>query len=173
MTQTFSAASIYGIIDRMAAGDIQRWLDFHKRLKHPPRFINVFTAAKFDQGPDVLRQVKESLPDTIPVWRGYDGKDAWGNIPPPELPWTDSSFYLRLWNTSMTSARMAAGLWFERRVKPFLGVIRETGAIIHLLNEAQPLTNASFEAECIRLLGEEGIRAGAFAWTAGTPDWPD
>lgn len=173
MTQTYSAASIYGLIDRMDDAAIRAWLDFHRRLKHPSRFINVFTAAKFDQGPSVLRQVRDSLPNTIPVWRGYDGKDAWGNIPPAELAWDDSNFYLRLWNTAMTSARMAAGLWFNRRVQPHLKVIRETGAIIHLLNEATPVFNAAFEMECIRLLGEEGIRAGGFAWTAGTPDWPD
>jgi hypothetical protein len=68
---------------------------------------------------------------------------------------------------------MAAGMWFARRVKPFVDVIRETGAIVHLLNETAPVFNAPFETEAMRLLYEEGIRAGAFAWAAGTPDWPD
>jgi len=171
MSQTFSAVSIYGIIDRMDADAIQAWLDFHKRLKYPPRFINVFTASTFNDAPKVLRLVRDSLPKTGIVWRGYDGKDAWGNATSPE--WTDADYYINLWNRNATSAQMAAGMWFARRVKPYLDVIRETGAIIHLLNEAQPVFNAPFETECIRLLGEEGIRAGAFAWTAGTPDWPD
>lgn len=171
MSKTFSAASIYGIIDRMDAVQIQQWIDWHKRLKYPPRFINVFTAARFNEGPNVLRQVRASLPSTGIVWRGYDGKDAWGNPGDPE--WTDADYYKNLWNARLMSPQMAAGMWFARRVQPYVDVIRETGAIIHLLNEAAPLFNAPFETECIRLLGEEGIRAGAFAWTAGTPDWPD
>jgi len=173
MIQTFSAASIYGIIDRMDATAIQEWLNWHKRLKYPPRFINVFTAATFNDAPSILRQVRASLPNTTPIWRGYDGKDAWGNTPDSTLAWDDSNYYLMLWNNRLMTPQMAAGLWFVRRVKPYVDVIRETGAIIHLLNEAQPLFNAPFETECIRLLGEEGIRAGAFAWAAGTPDWPD
>lgn len=171
MTQIYSAASIYGIIDRMDAGEIQRWLDWHKRLHYPPRFINMFTAAKFNEAPNLLRQVRDSLPLTTPIWRGYDGKDAWGNT--PNTDWDDSNFYVNLWNHSAMSPAMAAGMWFARRVKPFVDVIRETGAIIHLLNEAQPMFNAPYETEQIRLLGEEGIRAGAFAYAPGTPDWPD
>jgi len=173
MKQTYSAASIYGIIDRMDANAIQAWIDWHKRLKYPSRFINMFTAARFEQAPNLLRQLRDSLPMTTPIWRGFDGKDAWGNIPPAELEWNDSNFYLRLHNVALTSAKMAAGLWFTRRVKPYVEMIRETGTIIHLLNEATPLFNAPFETEQIRPLGEEGIRAGAFAWTAGSPDWPD
>lgn len=157
----------------MDAAAIQAWLDFHKRLKYPPRFINVFTAARFNDAPNILRLVRDSLPKTDIVWRGYDGKDAWGNVPDEKHPWTDSNFYLNLWNAQLMSPQMAAGMWFARRVKPYLDGIRETDAIIHLLNEATPVFNAPFETECIRLLGEEGIRAGAFAWTAGTPDWPD
>jgi hypothetical protein len=171
MTQIYSAASIYGIIDRMDDSDIQSWLNFHKRLKYPPRFINIFTAARFNDAPNVLRKVRDQLPDTIPVWRGYDGRDAWGKATNPE--WTDANYYINLWNHSAMSPAMAAGMWFARRVKPYLDVIRETGSIIHLLNEAAPLFNAPFETECIRILGEEGIRAGAFAWTAGAPDWAD
>lgn len=171
MTKTYSAASIYGIIDRMDATAIQAWLGWHKRLKYPPRYINVFTAAKFDQGPYVLRTVRDSLPDTTPVWRGYDGKNAWGVAENPE--WTDANYYINLWNRNAISPQMAAGMWFARRVKPFVNVIRETGAIVHLLNEAAPIFNAAFETECMRILYEEGIRAGAFAWAAGTPDWPD
>lgn len=171
MVKTYSAASIYGIIDRMDATAIHAWLNWHTRLKYPPRFINVFTAAKFDQGPNILRQVRDCLTDTTPVWRGYDGKNAWGTAETPE--WTDENYYINLWNRNATSAKMAAGMWFARRVKPFVDVIRETGAIVHLLNEAAPVFNAPFETEAMRLLHEEGIRAGAFAWAAGTPDWPD
>lgn len=173
MKKTYAAASIYGIADRMDAADIQRWLGWHKRLKYPPRFINLFTAARFEQGPNLLRQIRDSLPMTTPVWRGYDGKDAWGNLPPPKNEWDDSNFYLRCWNHSMMSPQMAAGLWFARRVKPHLAVIRETGAAVMLLNEAQPVFNALYEAECIRVLGEEGVRASAFRWATGTPDWGD
>jgi hypothetical protein len=173
MSQIFSAASIYGIIDRMDAADIQKWINWHKGLKYPPRFLNVFTAARFNEAPSVLRQVRDSLPMTRPVWRGYDGKDAWGNTPKPELPWDDSNYYVRLWNDSAKSATMAAGMWFNQRVKPYLDVIRETNTIVMLLNEATPVFNAPFEAEAIRLLGEEGIRAAGFRWATGTPDWPD
>ncbi len=171
MSKTYSAASIYGIADRMDDGEIQNWLNWHKRLHYPPRFINLFTAARFNDAPNLLRLVRDSLPDTTPIWRGYDGKDAWGNAAYPT--WTDSNYYINLWNHSAVSPAMAAGMWFARRVKPYLDVIRETGAIIHLLNEAAPLFNAAYETECIRILGEEGIRAGAFAWAAGTPDWAD
>lgn len=171
MVKTYSAASIYAIIDKMDDTAINAWLGWHKRLKYPPRFVNVFTAAKFDQGADILRRVRASLPDTTPVWRGYDGKNAWGAAESPG--WTDENFYINLWNRNATSAQMAAGMWFARRVKPFVDVIRETGAIVHLLNEAAPLFNAPFETEAMRILHEEGIRAGAFAWAAGTPDWPD
>jgi len=170
---THSAASIYGIIDNMDAAAITAWLNWHKRLKYPPRFINCFTAAKFDQAPEVLRQIKTALPNTLPVWRGYDGKDPYGNTPEAASAWDDSNFYVRLWNNSATSAQMAAGMWFARRVKPYLSVIRETNAVIMLLNEAAAVFNAPFETECIRLLGEEGIRAAAFRWATGTPDWPD
>ncbi len=173
MSQIFSAASIYGIIDRMDAADIQKWINWHKGLKYPPRFLNVFTAARFNEAPNVLRLVRDSLPMTRPVWRGYDGKDAWGATPKPELPWDDSNYYVRLWNDSAKSAAMAAGMWFNQRVKPYLNVIRETEAIIMLLNEATPVFNAPFETEAIRLLGEEGIRAAGFRWATGTPDWPD
>jgi hypothetical protein len=171
MTKTYSALSIYGIIDRMDSTAITAWLGWHKRLKYPPRYINVFTASKFDQGPDVLRTVRDSLPDTTPVWRGYDGKNAWGTAESPE--WTDANYYINLWNRNATSPQMAAGMWFARRVKPHVKVIRETNAVVHLLNEAAPIFNAPFETECMRILHEEGIRAGAFAWAAGTPDWPD
>lgn len=173
MKQTYAAASIYGIADRMDAADIQNWLGWHKRLKHPPRFINLFTAARFEQGPNLLRQIRDSLPLTTPVWRGYDGKDAWGNVPPETMKWDDSNFYMRLWNGNGMGSRLAAGLWYQRRVKPYLDVIRETGAIVMLLNEANAIFNAPFEAECIRILGEEGIRAAAFRWNTGTPDWPE
>jgi hypothetical protein len=66
MTEIYSALSIYGIIDRMDSTAIMAWLKWHQRLKYPPRFINVFTASKFDQGPDVLRTVRHCLPDTTP-----------------------------------------------------------------------------------------------------------
>ena len=171
MTKTYSALSIYGIIDRMDSTAITAWLKWHQRLKYPARYINVFTASKFDQGPDILRLVRDRLPDTTPVWRGYDGKNAWGAAESPE--WTDANYYINLWNRNATSPQMAAGMWFARRVKPFLEVIRETGAIVHLLNEAAPVFNAPFETECMRILHEEGVRPGAFAWAAGTPDWPD
>lgn len=173
MTKTYSAASIYGIIDRMDAVAIQNWLAFHQRLKFPPRFLNVFTAAKFDQAPNILRQVRDSLPDTIPIWRGYDGKDAWGNIPPAGREWTDANFYLNMWNFTASSVQDAVYMWYQRRVKPYVDVIRETQAIIMLLNEADPLFNATFETEAIRVLGEEGLRAAAFRWMTGTPDWSD
>ena len=171
MVKTYSALSIYGIVDKMDDTAIRDWLKWHQRLKYPPRYINVFTASKFDQGADVLRTVRDWLPDTTPVWRGYDGKNAWGASESPE--WTDANFYINLWNRNATSPQMAAGMWFARRVKPYVKVIRETGAIVHLLNEAAPVFNAAFETECMRILYEEGIRAGAFAWAAGTPDWPD
>lgn len=167
----YSAASIYGIIDRMNAADLEAWLGWHRRLMHPPRFINVFAAARFAESPAILRQVKNALPDTTPIWRGYDGRDAWGNFPPANVDWNDSNFYLRLWNHSLMTPQMAAGLWYARRVKPYLDVIRETGAIVMLLNEASAVFNAPFETECIRILGEEGLRAAAFRWNTGTPDW--
>ncbi len=171
MTQMYSAASIYGLTDRMDDAAIRAWLNWHQKLKHPPRFINVFTAAKFEQGPNLLRQVRDALPDTTPVWRGYDGKDAWGNPANPE--WTDSDFYINMWNFSAASVPVAALMWFERRVKPYLSVIRETNAVVMLLNEATPVFNATFESECMRLMGEEGVRAAAFRWATGTPDWVD
>jgi len=173
MSQIFSAASIYGIIDRMDAADIQKWINWHKGLKYPPRFLNVFTAARFNEAPNLLQLVRDSLPLTRLVWRGYDGKDAWGNIPKPELDWNDSNYFLRLWNDSAKSASMAAGMWFNQRVKPYVDVIRETETIVMLLNEATPLFNAPFEMEAIRLLGEEGIRAAGMRWATGTPDWGD
>jgi hypothetical protein len=173
MKRTYAAASIYGIIDRMDVADIQRWLGWHKKLKYPPRFINVFTAARFNEAPNILRQVRDSLPDTTPVWRGYDGKDAWGNVPPETMKWDDSNYYLRLWNAMGMGPTLAANLWYTRRVKPYLPVIRETKSIVMLLNEANAIFNAPFETELIRILGEEGVRAAAFRWNTGTPKWAE
>lgn len=171
MTQRYSAASIYANLDRMDAGSLREWLDWHKALKHPPRYVNLFAAAKMNESVQVLREVKAALPKTTPVWRAYDGRDAWGGQ--ASAAWTDGNWWQQC-SLRGLSETLAAERWFARRVQPHLNVIRETGAIVMLLNEADPVFNARFEAECIRLLGEEGIRAAAMCWATGNPaNWGD
>lgn len=166
----FSAASFYANLDRMDAASLREWLDWHRKLKYPPRYVVLFSAARFYDTPDILRRVHGELPETTIVWRGFDGRDPWGAAPAMEV--NDSNFWAFCKSRGI-DVKTAAQLWVSRRVLPFANVISETGTVVHLLNEADPKSNAEFEAACIEQMGEEGVRAGAFAWAAGTPDWPD
>jgi len=170
MTKVFSAASLYANLDRMNAASLREWLDWHRKLKYPPRYVVLFSAARFYDTPKVLQKVHDELPETTIVWRGYDGRDPWGYVPLDEV--TDANFWLICQKRNI-DIKTASQMWVERRVLPFANVLRQTGTVVHLLNEADPKSNAEFEAACIEQMGEEGVRAGAFAWAAGTPDWPD
>lgn len=171
MSKRFAAASIYANLDRMDAASLKGWLDWHRALKYPPRYVNLFAAAKMNESAGLLREVKAALPDTTPVWRAYDGRDAWGGQ--TSEAWTDGNWWARCAMRGLSESA-AAALWYSRRVQPHEALIRETGAIVMLLNEAEPVFNARFEAECIRLLGENGIRAAAMCWATGNPaNWGD
>lgn len=174
MTKVYSAASLYANLDRMDTTSLNEWLAWHKALKYAPRYVVLFSAARMNDAPDVLRRVKDTLPDTTIVWRAFDGRDPWGAVPENGKRWDDSNFYMQLEHqNAFIAPSKAAQMWLDRRVMPHQKVITETNTVVMLLNEADPVFNAWFEAACIKELGEEGIRAGAFAWAAGTPDWWD
>lgn len=170
----YSAASIYANLDRMDAGSLREWLDWHKSLKFPPRYVVLFSAARMNDAPDAMRLIHRELPETTIVWRAYDGRDPWGAAAASYKQWDDSNYYRQLKDQNVfILPDKAAEMWVDRRVMPHQKVISETGAVVMLLNEADPLFNAYFEAQAIKALGDEGIRAGAFAWATGTPDWKD
>lgn len=146
----------FDAMDNPSLAACERWV---ARIK--PKYLQCFAAARWNESRGLIERMRRASPDSTIIWRGYAHDSL-----------ADEAFYARQHEQGISPVQ-AAYNWYQYRVKPFRDFIHEHKIVIMLLNEAAPVFNAPFETECIRLLGEDGVRVAAMAWATGTPDVPE
>lgn len=122
----------------------------HIEIKKP-HYINLTSAARYDQAPDVIRRMRAHVPGIRVLWRGWKSEE-----------WRDEGLWTR--KTPLE--------WYKYRVEPLRKFLQDEKVILIADNESgteNAKAYAQWHAAAMELCASDGLQMAVLRTSTGTP----